>query len=84
MSFFITAGDSMEISKMLKRLQAEADEKNQEIERLKDINRLQEMIGGPLQSGQWISNNCSKCIACDRFFGKFKSTCSTNVHFLCS
>ena len=42
----------MEISKMLKRLQAESAEKNEEIQRLQDMQHLHSMVEGSVKSGR--------------------------------
>ena len=42
----------MEISNMLKRLQDEKREKEKEIQRLEDINRLEEMTSGQVIAGE--------------------------------
>ena len=45
-------GGNVEINRMLKRLQAEAKEKDEEIKRLEDMNRLHGMVSGPIKTGK--------------------------------
>ena len=50
-SNYIAGGGQIEIANMLHRLKNEKKEKEKEIQRLEDIQTLEEMTLGPVQSG---------------------------------
>ena len=50
----LTGGSSVEISDMLKRLQAEQNEREKEIHRLKEIECLDAMTSGPVKEGDML------------------------------
>ena len=53
--FHLAAGAGVEINRMLARLQDEKKQKEAEIQRLQDIQRLDSMVNNDVQSGMLFS-----------------------------